>query len=219
LVKWRRVRGTRCFELRFNDGDDLVAQGVQQIVTLDSNTMRPTPPPEEILAYFQAENPRVFPQQQFPKYQTQSETAFETQIEVDWRDLDSLEHVNNATYAAYAENATARALASVGWSPLQFKNQDSILVNRRFHIQYLAPALWGDTLNVATYLASLKPSGGCWYIEIQRDTDSEMIIRCILEWVLLDQVSGKEQSLPKSLFQILDKRAILPKSDDGVDSK
>ena len=30
LVKWRRVRGTRCFEIRFKESGEIVAQGTQQ---------------------------------------------------------------------------------------------------------------------------------------------------------------------------------------------
>ena len=205
LIKWRRVRGTRCFELRLHDGGDLVAQGVQQVVTLDSKTMRPTPPPEEIINKFRVENARVTPQQQFPKYQTPPECAFVKQRDVEWRDLDSLEHVNNATYAAFAENAIKQALAAVGWSPSHFKTQDISLINRRFHIQYLTPAIWGDQLNVAAYLMELKSTGGCWYIEIKRASDGEPIIQCVIENALVNRINGKEQRLPESLHHAMRK--------------
>ena len=56
LINWRRVRGTRCFELRLKDGDDIVAQGTQQFVAVDTKTLRPTSPPEYLLENFQIEN-------------------------------------------------------------------------------------------------------------------------------------------------------------------
>jgi len=205
LVKWRRVRGSRCFELRLKDGGDLIAQGVQQVVTLDGKTMRPTPPPETIIANFQVEKPRVFPHQPLPKFQTQPETAFKIIREVEWRDLDSQEHVNNATYAAYAENVITQAMAAVGWSPDHFKTQGLALLNRRFHIQYLSPATWGDTLDIAAYLMEMKSSGGTWYIEIKPASDGEPLILCVIEWVLVNRLSGEEQALPESLFNSLKK--------------
>ena len=79
LLKWRRVRGTRCFELRLKDGNELVAQGVQQVASLDSKTFRPIRLPEHLLENFLMENPRAIQQRQFPKFQTQPETAFVTQ--------------------------------------------------------------------------------------------------------------------------------------------
>lgn len=126
---------------------------------------------------------------------------------------------NNATYAAYAESAAAQALAAVGWSPLQLKNQGSMIENRQFHIKYLTPALWGDVLNVTTYLAALKPTGGRWYIEIKRESDGEVIIHCLLDWALVNQINGKEQSLPERLLQTLNKRIIYTEKNNGVGSK
>ena len=203
LIKWRRVRGTRCFELRLKDGNDIVAQGTQQIVAVDIKTLRPISPPEYLLDNFQIENPRIIQQQKFPKFQTRPETTFVIQSDVEWRDLDSLEHVNNATYAAFAENATTQALAAVGWSPSHFKTQGLAIANQRFHIQYQSSVVWGDTIDVITYLVELKPTGGIWHIEIERSTDGGPVIQCVIEWSLVNRKSGEEQILPESLFRAL----------------
>lgn len=208
LVKWRRVRGTRCFELRLKGGEKIVAQGAQQVATLDSKTLRPVRVPEQIIDNFLMENPRTIEQQKLPKFHTQPETAFVTQREVEWRDLDSLEHVNNATYATFAENATAQALATVGWPPSQFKTEGIAVRNRRFHIQYQSPAVWGDTLKVATYLVGLSAAGGTWYVEIERVSDSESIVQCVLEWSVVNRGSGEEQTVPDSLLRALEERVV-----------
>ncbi|UCC53642.1 MAG: acyl-CoA thioesterase [Anaerolineaceae bacterium] len=205
LLKWRRVRGTRCFELRLKDSHEIVAQGAQQVATLDSKTLRPVRMPEQMLDNFLIENPRVIQQRKFPKFQSRPETSFVAQRDVEWRDLDALEHVNNATYAAFAEHAATQALASMGWSPSQFKTQGLAVAYRRFHIQYQAPALWGDTLNVALYLMELNPTGGTWHIEIKRASDNASIVQCVIEWSLANRVSGEEQTLPMGLFRALGK--------------
>lgn len=203
LINWRRVRGTRGFELRLKDGDELIARGVQQVATLDSKTFRPVRFPDHLVERFLMENPRVIQQQRFPKFQTLPEKALVTQRDIEWRDLDLLEHVNNATYADFAEEAAAQALAAAGWSRSHLKAHDYSIVNRRFHIQYQSPALWGETLNVATYLVELEPAGGTWTIAVERPSDSQSIVKCMLEWALLDRVSGEEKTLPDSLFHAL----------------
>jgi YbgC/YbaW family acyl-CoA thioester hydrolase len=209
LVDWRRVRGTRCFELLLKDRGDIVAQGTQEIVALDSKTLRPAAPPEHLMENFRIENPRVFQHQKFPKLPTQREAAFVIQRDVEWRDLDSLEHVNNANYAEFAEDATALVLAAVGWSPSQFKTQGFVVVNKRVHIQYQSPASWGETLDVATYLVELKPTGGVWYIEIERKSNHESIAQCMIEWSLADRISREEQILPESLSLALKKKVAI----------
>ncbi|MBT3189914.1 MAG: acyl-CoA thioesterase [Anaerolineae bacterium] len=206
LVKWRRVRGTRCFEIRFKESGEIVAQGTQQIVSLDSRTLRPTPPPVHIMDNFLIENPRIFEQGQLPKLGIQNDAAFIVQRDVEWRDLDSLEHVNNATYAAFAEDAAVQALADVGWSPLQLKTQNLAVIINRVHIKYHFPAIWRDTLDVVTSLVELDAAGGKWYIDIKRTSDGEQILQCVLEWSIADRHTGKEQNLPKSLFQALKKK-------------
>lgn len=203
LYKWRRVRGTRFFELKQKDEDEIVAQGAQQAVALDSKSMRPIQPPEHIMENFIIENPRVLQQQTFPKFESQPEIAFAFQKVVQWRDLDSLEHVNNAIYASFVEDASIQAFAEAGWSPSKFKSKDLAVVNQRAHIKYQAPAVWGDRLNVSTYLAELKTTGGTWHTDISRESDGETIIQCVLEWSLQNQISGKKQNLPESLLQAL----------------
>jgi acyl-CoA thioesterase FadM len=49
LADWRRVHGTRCFEILLKDGGDIVAQGVQEVVALDSQNLRPVAMPEHII--------------------------------------------------------------------------------------------------------------------------------------------------------------------------
>lgn len=203
LVEWRRVRGLRAFELKLEDGGEVVAQGVQQVVYLDGQTMRPTSLPEEIVERFRIENPRIFPHQRFPKVPPAPETAFVMQRRVEGRDLDSAEIVNNAVYAAYAEEAAAQALAAVGWSPAYLKIQGLAVANRRIQIQYQSPAVWGDRLKVATYLLALGNTGGARYAAVQRATDGARICECIMDWMLVDRVTGRAQPLPESLSEAL----------------
>lgn len=199
MVKWRRVRGTRAFELRLKDGGEVVAQGVQQVACLDSESLRPTSPPEHIIENFRVDNPRVFPHQRFPKVPPPPEAALVMQRQVEWQDLDMLEHVNNAIYVTYAEEAAAQALAAVGWSPAHLRTQGLAVANRRIHIQYQSPAIWGDKLNVVTYLVGLGDTGGVRYVAVERASDGAGIIECIIDWTLVDRVTGEAQPLPESL--------------------
>jgi YbgC/YbaW family acyl-CoA thioester hydrolase len=209
LVEWRRVRGTRAFEVKLQDGGEVVAQGLQQVAVLDSQTMRPTSPPEHVLEVYQLDNPRVIAHQRFPRVPPPPEAAFVMERRVEAQDLDQLGIVDNTVYAAHAEEAAARALAAVGWSPADLKAQGLAAVSRRFHIRYQSPAVWGDRLEVVTYLLGLGDTGGDWVVAIQRPTDGVGIVECILSWMLVDRVTGEAQRLPESLSAALkDKVAV-----------
>jgi acyl-CoA thioester hydrolase len=154
---------------------------------------------------FTAENPRVIQQQGFPDIPKQPKPTFKTERRVEWRDLDPLAHVNNAIYAAYAEEAATEAMDSLSWSPSRLKELGLSIIFRRFHIQYLSPAYWGDLLNIKTYLFKFNHSGGSWYIGIRRPYDGEEICNCVLVWSAVDATSGDECSLPLELYHRISK--------------
>jgi acyl-CoA thioester hydrolase len=203
LVDWQRVRGTRAFELRRRDGGEQVAEGIQQIVALDSMTLRPITPPQHLMANFHFDAPREIVYRRFPKITLPPAAAFSMQRQVEWQDLDALEHVNNAIYVTYAEEAAAQALGALGWAPAQLKAQGLALATRRIHVQYHSPAVWGECLNVATHLLGLGASGGTRYTGMTRAADGSAVAECIVEWVLVDRASGLERELPDALAQSL----------------
>ena len=82
------------------------------------------------------------------------------------------------------------------------------VMNRRFHILYQSPALWGETLNVAAHLVALRSMGGTWFITIERASDNTSIIQCVIEWTLANRVGGEEVILPADLFGSLQKRVV-----------
>lgn len=209
LLEWRRVRGTRAFELKLQDSGEVVAQGVQQVAVLDSQTMRPISPAEHLLDYYRLDAPRFMPHQRFPRLPAPPETVFAMERRVEARDLDQLDIVENAIYAAYAEEAAARALAEVAWSPADLKARGLAVEQRKIHIQYQSPAAWGDRLQVIAYLLCLADTGGDWVVSIQRPADGLGIARCILSWTLVDRATGGAQRLPESLSTALQDRVAL----------
>ena len=118
---------------------------------------------------------------------------------VERQDLDQLDIVDNTVYAAHAEEAAARTLATLGWSPADLKAHGLVVANRRVHLQYQSPAVWGDRLEVATYLLGLDDTGGDWYVAIHRPGDGMGIAKCILSWMLVNRATGEGQRLPESL--------------------
>jgi len=197
MVHWQRVRGTRCFELKFKDSDDVIAQGTQHIVYMDAKTGRPMNLPDEEVDRFRLENPRVFPFERFPKIAA-VENSFTMQRQVEWMDLDSYEHVNNVIYVNYAEEIAVQEMSARGWSPVKLAEAGLSVVTKRGHIQYLSIAEWGETLNISTHQLNIHETGGSRYIGIMR-ADGSSVAECILDWELVDRVSGEARPLPDEL--------------------
>ena len=201
MVNWQRVRGSRCFEITLKETGEIIAQGSQHIVCMDRKTGRPTNPPEAIIDNFRLSEPRIFPFERFPKI-TPPQSIFTHQRQVEWQDLDALKHVNNATYPGYAEEATALELSACGWSPEKLVEHNLQLQTHRLHIQYLSPAVWGETLVIATHSLDLQPELGSRYVGITR-LDGSVVAECILDWKFIDHETGTVRQLPDELLESL----------------
>jgi acyl-CoA thioester hydrolase len=197
LVNWQRVRGTRCFELKLKESGDVIAQGTQQVVCMDSKTGRPASLPEDVIDRFRLENPRAFPFERFPKI-TPVETSYKMQRRVETMDLDVYDHVNNAVYLNYAEQAAAQAFAAQGWSPAKLAEADLTIVTCRVHIQYLSLATWGETLDISTHMLDVKDTGGSRYVSMTR-ANGARVAECIIDWELVDRQSSTARSVPDEL--------------------
>ena len=201
MVNWQRVRGSRCFEITLKETGEIIAQGSQHIVCMDRKTGRPTNPPEAIIDNFRLSDPRIFPFERFPKI-TAPQSVFTHQRQVEWQDLDALRHVNNATYPGYAEEAAALELSACGWSPEKLVEHNLLIQAHRLHIQYLSPAVWGETLVIATHSLDLQPEHGSRYVNITRP-DGSAVAECILDWKFIDQATGTVRQLPDELLESL----------------
>jgi YbgC/YbaW family acyl-CoA thioester hydrolase len=197
MLNWQRVRGTRCFELTRKDNGEVIAQGSQHIVYMDTKTGRPTNLPEEEIEKFRLESPRVFPFERFPKIAA-VENPFVTQRQVEWMDLDVYEHVNNVIYVNFAEEAAAQDFTARGWSPIKLAGAGLSVVTKRVHVQYLSIAEWGETLNLATHQFKVSDMGGSRYVGMTH-ADGSPVAECIMDWELVDRKSGEARSLPDEL--------------------
>ncbi len=197
MVNWQRVRGTRCFELKLKESGAVIAQGSQHIVCMDVQTQRPASPPEGVIDNFRLETPRVFPFERFPKI-APVERAFVSQRTVEWQDLDALAHVNNAIYVTYAEEAAAQGFAARGWTPARLSEAGLSVCVRRVQIQYLSPAVWGETLTISTHPLTASETGGSRYVGMTR-ADGSPVCECLLDWELVERETGAACKLPGEL--------------------
>jgi acyl-CoA thioester hydrolase len=200
MVNWQRVRGTRCFELTRKDNGEVIAQGTQQVVYMDAKTGRPKTLPEEEVAGFRLETPRVFPFERFPKI-TAADNPFVMQRQVEMMDLDVYGHVNNVIYFNYAEEAAAQDVSNRGWSPAKLAENNLWIATPRVHIQYLSLATWGESLNISTHMLSVKNTGGSRYVRMTH-ADGSVVAECIIDWELVDRKSGEARTLPEELREL-----------------
>ena len=185
LMEWRRVRGTRGFKLALAETGELVAQGAQKVVSLDSQSMRPVSPPESIMDRFRLENPPVIALHPFPNKLPMGIDVFEIQRRVEWRDLDNLDIVYNTVFVDYADEALRQMLAGHGWSQVQLKDQGLAIMIDKIHLKYLTPANWGEVLDFEIFPISLGSENSSATMLVKNHTTGHEVLKLVIEWKIV----------------------------------
>src|SRR5579871_2738894 len=77
-----------------------------------------------------------------------------TRVEVQFRDIDALGHVNNAVYFSYFEMARMAYLRAVSGQPVRLSDLRIVLVEAA--CRYRSPALLGEMLEIGIRVSHLR---------------------------------------------------------------
>lgn len=123
-------------------------------------------------------------------------------IRVDESAIDRMNHVNNATYLTWLEQAAwghTEAL-NLGWDVHQELNRS--FVAHRTELDYLAAAYLGDELEVATWVVA---NDGRLTLEreyqIYRPSDNTTLMRAKTRWVCVAIDTGKPKRMPQAFVE------------------
>ena len=83
---------------------------------------------------------------------------FKTLLRVRYYEMDALGHVNNAVYQNYLEQAAIEHSEHLGLTLDVYWELAGVFVMRRVEIEYLPPAVAGDTLEITTWLQQMRGS-------------------------------------------------------------
>lgn len=204
VADFRRVRSRRAYELRHAATGALIATAVTDWAYLETATGRPAAiPPEMVAAFFpegytEAPDPRP----RFPSAEPPA-TAFTHRRRVEWRDLDSAGHVNNAAYLDYVDEAARRHLAACGWPTARLAAAEVALAAQRHHIEYRHQALPDEELAVSTWLVSATPDAALRHTVIRRAADGELLAQARTAWGCVHPVTRRPVPIPEALWEAL----------------
>lgn len=126
---------------------------------------------------------------------------FTTRVRVRYHEMDALGHVNNAIYQHYLEQAAIEHSEFLGFGPKRYEALGSIFVMRRIEIEYLRPAVAGDTLEVTTWLHQMRGPRAVRRYEIHKYGEEQLLVTAEALWVWVDTKAMRPRAIPQ---QILD---------------
>lgn len=203
VADFRRVRSQRIyhFYLEQPHGDDLLAaRAATDWVFVDLETGRPTTVSAEMVAAFQNQNSgpaeTELPRTRFPEAPPPPAVPYTAFIDVEWRDVDPQGHVNNAAYLSYIENSTWQLCEACGWPPQRLAERRLGIINRRYRIEYLAPAVMGDKLAITTWISDVRRATAVRHYAVHRADDRTLLARARALWVWVDLDNGRPCRIP-----------------------
>ena len=127
------------------------------------------------------------------------ESAYRHAIVVEPSDIDELGHANNVVWVRWINEAAISHSRSVGLDHEVYFQMRCIWVVRRHDVEYLAPALEGQSLEALTWIADLRGATSRRRTLIRRD--GQPLLRAETTWALVDTDSGKPRRIPKEMLE------------------
>lgn len=119
-------------------------------------------------------------------------------------DIDAQGHVNNTIYVQWMDRAAFANSAACGYDWERYQELGTSFVVRRHEIDYLAPALPGDEVVVATWPTRMRRSTAHRRHQIVRRGDGRTLVRALTQWVYVDVNSGRPARIPTELIEAFD---------------
>jgi acyl-CoA thioester hydrolase len=133
---------------------------------------------------------------------------FSVPVDVRFRDLDAIGHVNNAVYLTYLEQARLAYWTKVS-GLADVRSVDIILA--RVEIDYRSPVVLGESIEVSVRCASLRRSSCTLDLRLTERGSGRLVAEAQNVVVYFDYAAGRSRLIPEEL------RARIREQDPDVD--
>lgn len=202
IIDFQRVQSRRHYEFRRVSDNVLVAQADTNWVYLNTETQKPARIPQAMMRDFSPDSlPNKPAYEKFPTPPPQPEGVFRQKRRAEWRDIDSVGHLNNAAYMAYCEDASTQVGRNLDWTMKRMIDEGFALVLRRFRIQYLQPALLDDEIITSTWVSDVKRATALRHYDLVRESDNERLARAYGMIVCFDLDKQRPMRVPQHFLE------------------
>src|SRR5687768_9646876 len=92
-------------------------------------------------------------------------------------DIDELRHVANIVYVRWIQEVAVAHSAAVGWNGPAYLAAGRIFVVRRHEIEYFAPSLVGEELELITWIESWSAASSVRRTKVVRVRDQKDLVK------------------------------------------
>ena len=110
--------------------------------------------------------------------------------------IDLMRHVNNVHYLQWLENLAWDHSVALGMRQEDYTRLGHGMVVRRHELDYVAPALLGDRVLLATWIVGLDRLSLHRRYQFARESDGATLFRGATHFVCVEIASGKVRRMP-----------------------
>jgi len=116
--------------------------------------------------------------------------------------IDLMQHVNNVHYLQWLENVAWDHSVALGMRPEDYTRLGHGMVVRRHELDYVAPALLGDRVLLATWIVGLDRLSLHRRYQFVRESDGATLFRGATHFVCVEIASGKVRRMPPEFAEV-----------------
>ena len=115
--------------------------------------------------------------------------------------IDANQHVNNLAYLRWMQDIATAHSAAQGWPFERYVAIDSGWFVRSHFIEYLHPALSGDTLLAYTWVHAISKYSSSRRYCFVRQADKKIMAKAETRWVFVHFTTGKLTRIPQEVAE------------------
>ncbi len=115
--------------------------------------------------------------------------------------LDAMQHTNNVVYLRWVEDLAWAHSHALGLSFDDYRRLGVGVVARRHEVDYLAPTVLADELELATWITLRDRLSMHRQYQFRRVHDGLTVLRARTHWVCVDMYHGRPRRMPEAFVQ------------------
>ncbi|MBP7690779.1 MAG: acyl-CoA thioesterase [Anaerolineales bacterium] len=119
---------------------------------------------------------------------------------VRYDECDPYEHVNNAAYLRYMQEAAFDASAAAGYGHARYAAMGQLWLAHTTHIEYRQPLKYGDSVAVTTWVADFARVRSRRMYELRNAATQALAASAYTDWVFVEATTGRPAPIPAELI-------------------
>ena len=105
-------------------------------------------------------------------------------------ECDAYGHLNNANYLRFMQEIAFDASAAAGYDHKKYEQMKRTWLIRATEIEYIAPVLYNDQIEVKTWVADFRRASSRRVYEFRQAGQSALVAQAYTDWVFIDAQTG-----------------------------